>query len=106
MLHLYPLLRLSRRIGNSTIGLRFLSSSKAFVTSSFTQSLSIECSDITSSSLSRKLMAASFKGGGELSRACQAPMVTADISAILWIRIAVIEGYLRERDEDLGTRRT
>jgi hypothetical protein len=33
------------------------------------------------------------------------PMVTADISAILWIRIAVIEGYLRERDEDLGTRR-
>ena len=41
----------------------------------------------------------------ELSRACQSPMVTADISAILWIRIAVIEG-LGERDEDLGTRRT
>jgi len=33
----------------------------------------------------------------ELSRACQAPMVTADISAILWMRIAVMEGYLRER---------
>jgi hypothetical protein len=25
---------------------------------------------------------------------------------LLWIRIAVIERYPRERDEDLGTRRT
>jgi hypothetical protein len=32
-------------------------------------------------------------------------MVTADISAILWMRIAVMEGD-RNEDEELGTRRT
>ena len=51
-------------------------------------------------------IARELQGCRELSSGCQAPVVTADISAILWIRIAVIERYPRERDEDLGTRRT
>src|SRR6266446_7411631 len=51
---------LSRRSGNRTICPRFRSSSNAFVTSSSTQSLLIECSDKINRTLSRSRIAASI----------------------------------------------